>query len=113
MIRMKIDSGKAILMIEPANKPSLTPVIDDLTLKCVYIVRHATDRRKYRGFHKCSCGARSSNERLVFDNKLTNSLCAHYMAYHRGEVPQEEIDYINSLDVDVTLPTEKELKGWR
>jgi hypothetical protein len=42
---------------------------------------------EYKGFHRCVCGAESSDcEYLITRNVATNSLAAHYLQYHRDEI---------------------------
>jgi hypothetical protein len=46
----------------------------------------------YRGVHRCICGAKSDNQDWFLPGDvITNSLLVHYIACHRGEVPNEEI----------------------
>lgn len=80
----------------------------------------------YRGVHFCSCNrAISSNQDylVIHDqgspikvNKqsnvigfITNSLCIHYLAFHRQEIPSEALELIAKIDVIETEPTQEEL----
>ena len=68
----------------------------------------------YRGWHTCSCGACSDNcNYLIPAGEITNSLCVHYLAFHREEVPQQYIDEIlswNLFDFKDIILREHELK---
>lgn len=98
-------------MIEPAGPASEQPTIDDLTRKMAAAWRRSVpDGMRYRGFHVCRCGARSGNEGRHIDGLLTNSLCVHYLAFHRRDVPTSELVKVGALrDVGIE-PTEKELE---
>lgn len=108
-----IDSEE-LLMIEPSGEVSEEPVIDELVRKmtAAWRAREVSDYR-YKGFHICACGAWSDN----FDHFVsvrgelltTNSLCIHYLAFHRADVPDEEIDKVRALTYGEAEPTEEEL----
>lgn len=108
---MKDSSG--IMMIEPSSKASAVPVIDELTRKMTAVWHHRRESEyAYRGFHTCVCGATSDNkDHWVGDGSglLTNSLCIHYLAYHRNDVPPEELDKVRKLPFSDGEPTEDEL----
>lgn len=107
-----IDLG-GIMMIEPAGPASEQPTIDALTRKMAAAWRRSVPRgdgMAYRGVHTCRCGAESGNEDRFIDGLLTNSLCVHYLAFHRRDVPNSELVKVGALrDVGVE-PTEKELE---
>lgn len=91
-----------------------------------------------RGWHTCSCGAHSSNADYLLTTKdinssvvrhqnsrdffsgkesdsisglvITNSLCIHYIACHRDEIPQEELDSILNLEGDEEYPTPDQIQ---
>lgn len=100
-----------ILMIEPSATVSPEPVIDLLTRKMTAAWRVRQDMRDcYRGYHICECGARSDNkDHWVGMDLLTNSLCVHYLAFHRAEVPQTELDKVAALEDGEAEPTTEEL----
>lgn len=90
-----------------------------------------------RGWHTCFCGAHSSNAdyllkinseessvmvhenpRDFFNSKecnktagrvVTNSLCIHYIACHRREIPQEVLDVIMLLEGELEDPTNEQI----
>jgi hypothetical protein len=63
-------------------------------------------------YHSCSCGAISDPVNHVLpDGTLTNSLCVHYVAYHRHEVSAFELGYARQLSEDGVVPTSDELHG--
>lgn len=105
-------------MIEPTRAPSTTPVIDELTRKmtAAWHERHNSDHG-YRGFHVCECGVFSDNKDHWIDadadRLLTNSLCIHYLAFHRDDVPQEELEKVRALTFGEAEPDEEELAAPR
>lgn len=87
-------------MIEPAGPAAATPLVDDLTRVMCAIWRHHRydSEHGYRGWHTCACGAMSDDrEHRIRGWLLTNSLCVHYLAFHRDEVPTEEIEKVWAL----------------
>jgi hypothetical protein len=102
-----------VLFIEPQQPPSDQPVIDDATRKMAGAYRRSQPSRyESCGFHSCSCGAISDHVNHVLpDGTLTNSLCVHYLAYHRHEVSAFELGYARQLSEDGVLPTSDELHG--
>lgn len=99
-----------LLMIEPLNKGSENPIIDDYTCLATYALRLQIMGQAYRGFHVCKCGAHSDNRDRTYNGIETNSLIVHYVAMHRDEVPQAELDKL--LQVPGKLyPTPKEIYG--
>ncbi len=108
---MKTSQG--ILMIEPTKREiSSVPIIDELTRKMTAAWRNREDSSyAFRGIHECACGAWSDNkEHWVGPNRLlTNSLCIHYLAFHREEVPLEELEKVRALNSGEAEPNEKEL----
>lgn len=94
-------------MIEPINKGSDNPVIDDITCRVTYAMRHATYNGMYRGFHRCVCGATSDNKNWRYNDLQTNSLAVHYVAFHRDEISESEIEKIKSIPAkDYPTPDE-------
>lgn len=85
-------SDGCLMMIEPAG-PATAPVEDGLTRLARDVLLHADGgRARYRGFHVCVCGAASDNlDHFLPGGVRTNSLLAHYVACHRGEVPEGEL----------------------
>ncbi len=103
-------SNKGILYIEPSARTSRQPLIDDLTCKMTAAFRKGTKGSAWRGVHSCACGVHSSNcHYLLLNGEPTNSLCIHYLAYHRDEVPAAELDKVRQLDCGKEEPTAQEL----
>jgi hypothetical protein len=101
---------KNVLFIEPSATISDTPVIDELTRKMTSALRKCTQGMSFRGIHRCACGATSGNTELFLPNGLeTNSLCIHYLAYHRDEVPPTELEKVRHLTCGEAEPTPEEL----
>lgn len=108
-------TSDGILMIEPLGYASEEPVIDEATQRMTAAWRQATPSTYgYRGTHQCVCGARSDNKDywVVVDgeNRLTNSLAVHYLAYHRRDVPEHELAKVLQLPYGMADPTEEETK---
>ncbi|MCR4311848.1 MAG: hypothetical protein NUV56_01055 [Candidatus Uhrbacteria bacterium] len=104
-----IDSN-GILMIEPSARTSSAPLIDELTRKMTAAWHRRRDAEDgYRGWHTCACGAFSDNKDHWIDDLLTNSLCVHYLAYHRDDVPAEELEKVRLLALGEEEPNEQEL----
>ena len=104
-----------LLFIEPREIAAEDPLLDELTGQMAAAFRSATPpTHSYCGFHVCSCGAHSLPHDLILPNGLvTNSLCVHYLAYHRSEVRVEDIAKIRTLGCGVVDPSEYELHGPR
>lgn len=98
-----LDDASMLLYIEPSDPKSDIPVHDELAER----MRVAWDKREsprsgYRGVHTCRCGERSDNKNhTVFTAEgrplTTNSLCVHYLMWHRDEVPESELDKVRML----------------
>jgi hypothetical protein len=103
---------KHILMIEPSSAPT-APVVDDITRKMSAAWRgRVTGRIAYRGWHDCTgvgCTASSDNRDHDVRGLETNSLCIHYVARHRADVPQSMLDTIVGWDVAGVEPTVEEI----
>lgn len=111
-----MQTNDGIMMVEPYVKTAATPIIDELTRKMTAAWRQRRDSKEgYRGFHVCACGAVSDNKDhwVGADRLLTNSLCVHYLAFHRGDIPQEELDKVRALACGEEEPNENELLGTR
>lgn len=116
-----------LLYIEPKNPPSKKPVIDIITCTMVDAFRRAKsgvanymndegpyefmEGVGYKGTHTCSCNVRSSNrDYLLPHGEMTNSLAVHYLAYHRDEISEEQLERVDTLSDDASLPTDEELR---
>lgn len=104
-----------LLYIEPQRPEDPIPIIDNLTRRMTAALSHATAGGKsgneftvgdrFRGWHTCSCGATSSNQDYLLQNgMITNSLCIHYLARHRSEVPLTELRKVMALPPEETEP---------
>jgi len=101
-----------LLFLEPKKKTSKEPLVDEATRKVTAAFRVATPGPMYRGVHRCSCGVLSSNRNYTLPNGLvTNSLCVHYLAYHRDEVPATEMEKVLKLKQGEAEPTTLELNA--
>ena len=89
---IKLDNNH-LLMIEPRKDKAMEPINDNLADKMIILLYRAKKQYPTRGFHQCICGAISDNcEHVLPNGIITNSLAAHYLQWHRDEIPQSEID---------------------
>jgi hypothetical protein len=87
-----------LLMIEPKRPASITPTRDALSEKMARLLATATIGSQWRGWHTCVCGASSGSDELVLsDGTITNSLALHYLERHRNEVPQAELNKLAGM----------------
>ena len=110
--RKIVITNMGILMIEPSGRASATPLIDELTRKMTAAWRRRRDSKdSYRGFHVCACGAYSDNKDhwVSDDNLFTNSLCIHYLAFHRNDIPLEELEKVRAFAHGEKEPSDQEL----
>jgi len=116
-----------LLFIFPRKNETKEPLIDEYTQKMVYALRNPVEsnvvvgcvderkRSKTRGLahiskgvrtmgvHTCVCGATSESadygikigEEIVY----TNSLASHYLAFHRDEVPLDQLSKIRKIEI--------------
>jgi len=45
----------------------------------------------------------------LLDGSITNSLCVHYLAFHRAEVPGSELEAVRHLQAGLEVPSAEEL----
>ena len=129
---MKIEKSNCMLYIHPLKKGTEEPILDELTMRILNGVRNKTGKGvlhedgsfshdvSTKGFHHCTgCGGNihSASQDIVLPNGLiTNTLAVHYVAKHRSELSSEDITKINTLTEcpdDLAAPTEEEMgKGW-
>lgn len=100
-----------VLYIRPGTKGTAEPVIDSLTRKMSAAFRASESTGvHWRGFHACRCGVNSDNTDYILPNgQQTNSLCVHYLAFHRDEVPAEELAKVAALESGEAEPSSEEL----
>jgi len=100
-----------VLYVQPGPYTSAEPVLDELTRKMAAAYRAAESNGAcWRGFHVCACGVNSDNTDYILPGgQQTNSLCVHYLAFHRNEVPAEELAKVAALESGETEPTAEEL----
>jgi hypothetical protein len=82
-----------LMFVEPKDSPNEF-IDDELTQLAMEVWNGCKPIAvSYRGFHTCSCGVQSTNRNYVTKGgNVTNSLLIHYVARHREEIPEEEID---------------------
>jgi hypothetical protein len=124
-------NSELLLFIEPKEKPSNIPIIDELTKKMSASLRKAKKGtiRRYSvmgqgyefnegdgwcGWHNCSCGANAGGHDFLLSNgEMTNANCIHYLAYHRKEISQEQLDRVANLGDGQETPDSYELERGR
>ena len=110
-----------LLFIEPLDQKSETPLLDEITKKMAAAFRDYKTGSGYdgqfmedaatMGHQTCACGANSTNvDYLLPSGFITNYLCVHYLAWHRNEVPQLELDKVSSLPNEYAEPTQELLQ---
>jgi hypothetical protein len=114
---MQILRDSALLMVEPAGAPT-DPIIDDLTRRITAAWRaRRPSKRSYRGRHNCTgrlCLAVSDHFDHQIGRRRTNSLCIHYVACHRGDLPAAELAKVAELPAGGDVePTAEELSAPR
>ena len=90
-------SNEYLLQIEPEGNTSSYPTDDELTKKMELLLSSARDGTRYRGWHTCSCGEKSGYCDLIIPGYITNSLAAHYLRWHRHDVPLGEQEKLSSI----------------
>ena len=100
-----------VLYVEPGPYTPAEPVIDELTRKMTAAYRSAeSDGMCWRGFHVCRCGVNSTNHDFILPNgQQTNSLCVHYLAFHREDIPEAELAKVAALESGEAEPNTEEL----
>src|SRR4051812_37179504 len=101
-----------LLYIEPRQHISDEPVLDELTGKITAAFNAASDTgEQWRGTHPCVCGACSDNTDYILPSgHQTNSLAVHYVALHRVEVPEDQLEIISAFDLEPMDPTIENLR---
>lgn len=91
---------------------SAEPVVDELTGKITAAFRAAEDTgKRWRGFHQCVCTANSDNTDYILPSgHQTNSLAIHYVALHRGAVPEQQLEVIEGFEIEPEEPTIEEFR---
>src|SRR5262249_3415796 len=108
-------SDKDLLFIEPRRAAAASPLIDRLTRQMTASFRRAgRSSYAFAGVHQCICGVCSTScDYFVPTGEKTNSLCVHYLAFHRREVPVKHMERVAALKCGEAEPTEDELQGRR
>src|SRR5437588_5193866 len=97
-IKMRLRLHHTLLYIEPMRSPKESAMAEFEWLKVLFKQhteggyldsngRFSLNQRCLE-IHECSCGVWSSSGDYRFPNHMvTNSLCLHYLQYHREEIP--------------------------
>lgn len=104
---------KRLPFIQPTQPASPAPVVDHITRRmCAAFRKAKRSDYFYMGEHECCCGAVSTAyDYSLPNNQLTNSLCIHYLAHHRSEVPAHQLEAVEALTHGELEPTWAELQG--
>ena len=108
-----------LLYVEPIGTEN-EPVIDELTKRMTAAFRlGVSDNANWRGKHDCTgkpCWhdnanyVESTNCDYILPNGMqTNSLCIHYLAFHRNEISESELAKVRSLPYGEADPTEQDI----
>lgn len=110
-----------LLFIEPTKPPSINPILDKYTKKMVFALQrakrgtypyyrkiangdlsHFSEGDGYFGTHQCSCGFEMvvNSQVFLYKDEITNCYAAHYLAWHRSEVPEEQLERVDRLVSD-------------
>ena len=97
---MKSNHRTHFLFIEPIHAPSVNPIEDELTGKVDFIFSTLKQSpEKYRGTHATTFNKWSDN--CDYEHEIlpliSNSLATYYIRYHREDISQKQIDWINEL----------------
>lgn len=105
---MILHDAQHLLYMEPRSPATGVPVIDEYTRLMAGAFDAARETGvRFRGRHICRCGTYSSNTDYVLPGELiTNSLCVHYLAFHRHEVPEGELERVLALTQYEVVPLE-------
>jgi hypothetical protein len=107
--------------MEPEKPESAEPVIDKYTRRMAAALnkgvwgawsssRGFDPGSGWKGFHVCVCDAMSSSRDCQLEcGTVTNSLCVHYLAMHRSEVPDEELAKVMLLPDEEAEPTTEQI----
>jgi hypothetical protein len=103
----------SLLFIEPKRWATHDAIVDTITRKMCGAFRAARQsEHAYGGIHVCFCGACSSNCNYYLPSgEMTNSLCVHYVAHHREEVPLEALAAIDRFRCREADPNELKFQG--
>lgn len=108
------DESRYLLFIQPKNSCS-QPIDDSLTKVMQKILsaakrgtsnysdlnddgQHFKEGGGWKGWHTCICGEASDNADYLLPNgMITNSLCIHYLKYHRRQIPKTQLIKLQQL----------------
>lgn len=102
---------KGFLMLDPKGPKSTEPIIDHMTRRVAAAIRHGLKTDQIITPRVCQCGAKSDDVRHYVNGVIASTLAIHYMAYHRLEVPDDELEQVGHLREEVE-PTNSELEGF-
>src|SRR5260221_2738750 len=106
-------AGTNLLFIQPRQPASPTPLIARAARRMCAVFRNARQSDyAFGGIHNCFCGAHSTNcDYHLPGGELTNSICIHYLAHHRPEVPVQQVGRVEAFTLGEAEPNDQELAG--
>lgn len=98
MARLDGETILPLLYVTPPGQVSIEPCNDELTIAMEAAFSTAETVQTWRGWHTCACGERSTNcDYMVAGCFTTNSLCVHYLRWHRDAVPARELNKVRGI----------------
>jgi len=89
---------KLLLYVEPQNPKLEKTVEDELTAKMRGWMKLAKEGPRYHGVHTNPDGYSSQScDYMLPTGHQTHSLCVHYLANHRSEIPEAELEKVKRL----------------
>lgn len=104
------DVENALLFIEPVEEKKQYDMVEYEWLVAAFDNTESgagnpegfSAETSYMGCHQCACGKRSTAYDYLFTNGMyTNSLCLHYLEWHRHEIPASEFIKLDQLKNNV------------
>jgi hypothetical protein len=87
------------LFMDPINPPSELPIEDAFTEKVDFICSQLEITSSYRGWHNTRFGKLSDSNNYTHKEFpiVSNSLAPYYIRFHRSDVSEKELNWINEL----------------
>lgn len=102
---------QGVLYETPKGKAAEVGVEDELTQGMEVLLKAAEtktgvlrsdgvfiNKLSTKGYHECVCGATSTCvDYLIGPKHATNSLCVHYLRFHRAEISHAELQVVATM----------------
>lgn len=99
-----------LLCIPIRSNSSAKPVIDEATRRMTAAFRTAGDGNGFPGYHDCPCGVWAPYAVYAIGTIRTHALCVHYLAFHRGDIPADQLERVMALPFGEEEPNADELR---